>query len=91
MKGGIVLALHAVDALRALKIQPTKRFVFLWTSDEEIGSESSRRAIEQEARRSDAVLVLEPSFGTRGATEDAAQRSGRRGNNRDRPLGARGD
>jgi glutamate carboxypeptidase len=66
MKGGIVLALHAVDALRALGIQPTKRFVFLWTSDEEIGSESSRRAIEQEARRSDAVLVLEPSFGRDG-------------------------
>jgi glutamate carboxypeptidase len=66
MKGGIVLALHAVDALRALKIQPTKRFVFLWTSDEEIGSESSRRAIEQEALRSDAVLVLEPSFGREG-------------------------
>jgi len=66
MKGGIVLALFAVDALRALKIQPTKRFVFLWTSDEEIGSESSRRAIEEEARRSDAVLVLEPSFGREG-------------------------
>jgi glutamate carboxypeptidase len=66
MKGGIVLALFAVDALRALKIQPTKRFVFLWTSDEEIGSESSRRAIEQEAWRSDAVLVLEPSFGREG-------------------------
>jgi glutamate carboxypeptidase len=66
MKGGIVLALHAVDALRALKIRPTKRLVFLWTSDEEIGSESSRRAIEQEARRSDAVLVLEPAFGREG-------------------------
>jgi glutamate carboxypeptidase len=66
MKGGIVLALHAVDALRALKIQPKKRVVFLWTSDEEIGSESSRRAIEQEARRSNAVLVLEPSFGRAG-------------------------
>jgi glutamate carboxypeptidase len=66
MKGGIVLAVHAVDALRALGVQPKKRFVFLWTSDEEIGSESSRRAIEQEARRSDAVLVLEPSFGREG-------------------------
>jgi glutamate carboxypeptidase len=66
MKGGIVLALHAVDALRALGVQPKKRFVFLWTSDEEIGSESSRRAIEQEARRSNAVLVLEPSFGREG-------------------------
>jgi glutamate carboxypeptidase len=66
MKGGLMLALFAVDALRALKIQPAKRFVFLWTSDEEIGSESSRRAIEQEARRSDAVLVLEPAFGREG-------------------------
>jgi glutamate carboxypeptidase len=34
----------------------------LWTTDEEIGSESSRLAIEDEARRSDAVLVLEPSL-----------------------------
>src|ERR1700683_2851023 len=66
MKGGIVLALHAVDALRALGIEPAKRFVFLWTSDEEIGSESSRRAIEQEALRSDAVLVLEPAYGRDG-------------------------
>ncbi len=66
MKGGLVLALFAVDALRAAGIAPAKRFVFLWTSDEEIGSESSRRAIEQEARRSDAVLVLEPAFGTDG-------------------------
>jgi glutamate carboxypeptidase len=66
MKGGIVLALHAVDALRARGIEPAKRFVFLWTSDEEIGSESSRRAIEQEALRSDAVLVLEPAYGREG-------------------------
>lgn len=66
MKGGLVLALFAVDALRAARIAAAKRFVFLWTSDEEIGSQSSRRAIEQEARRSDAVLVLEPAFGTDG-------------------------
>jgi glutamate carboxypeptidase len=66
MKGGLVLALFAVDALHAAGSEPPKRFVFLWTSDEEIGSESSRRAIEQEACKSDAVLVLEPSFGTDG-------------------------
>jgi glutamate carboxypeptidase len=66
MKGGLVLALFSVGALRAAGITPTKRFVFLWTSDEEIGSESSRRAIEQEARKSDAVLVLEPAFGIDG-------------------------
>ncbi|MGA7922279.1 MAG: M20 family metallopeptidase [Candidatus Acidiferrales bacterium] len=66
MKGGLVLALFAVDALRAAAIQPKKRFVFLWTSDEEIGSNTSRRTIEQEARQSDAVLVLEPAFGREG-------------------------
>jgi glutamate carboxypeptidase len=66
MKGGLVLALAAVDALRAVGAGPRKRVVFLWTSDEEIGSETSRRVIESEARRSDAVLVLEPSLGREG-------------------------
>jgi len=66
MKGGLVLALAAVDSLRAAGVRTQKRVVFLWTSDEEIGSETSRRAIESEARRSDAVLVLEPSLGREG-------------------------
>ena len=34
----------------------------LWTTDEEIGSETSRAAIEACARESEAVLVLEPSL-----------------------------
>ncbi len=69
MKAGIVQALFAAEALQRLPAgqQPRKRIVFLWTSDEEIGSESSRKLIETEARRSDAVFVLEPSFGRRGA------------------------
>jgi glutamate carboxypeptidase len=66
MKGGLVLALAAVDALRAVGVWPRKRVVFLWTSDEEIGSETSRRVIESEARRSDEVLVLEPALGREG-------------------------
>ena len=66
MKGGLVLALFAADALAAARQVPRKRVVFLWTSDEEIGSESSRAAIEREARRSDAVLVLEPAIVFRG-------------------------
>jgi glutamate carboxypeptidase len=66
MKGGLVLALFAVDALAAAGRLPEKRIVFLWTSDEEIGSESSRAPIEREARRSDAVLVLEPAAGLDG-------------------------
>jgi glutamate carboxypeptidase len=71
MKGGLVLALFAVDALKAAGIKPAKKLVFLWTSDEEIGSESSRRTIETEALRSDAVLVLEPSFGRDGRLKTA--------------------
>ncbi|HXN71738.1 MAG TPA: M20 family metallopeptidase [Candidatus Acidoferrales bacterium] len=71
MKGGLVLALFAIDALKAAGIKPNKRLVFLWTSDEEIGSESSRYSIEREARRSDAVLVLEPSFGPDGRLKTA--------------------
>ncbi len=63
MKGGLVLALFAVDALRTAGVKPSKRLVFFWDSDEEIGSHTSRKLIEAEARRSDAVLVLEPSAG----------------------------
>src|SRR6266853_6089521 len=58
MKGGLVIALFAVDSLAALGRVPQKRIVFLWTSDEEIGSGTSRSVIEREARRSEAVLVL---------------------------------
>src|SRR5260221_1796020 len=41
MKGGLVIALYAVDALAAVGCTPEKRIVFLWTTDVEVGSESS--------------------------------------------------
>ena len=66
MKGGIVIALAALDALKAGGASSNRRLVFLWTTDEEIGSESARPLIEREARKSNAVLVLEPSFGPDG-------------------------
>jgi glutamate carboxypeptidase len=66
MKAGIVQALYALEALQQAKIPVRKRLVFLWTSDEEIGSASSRQLLESEAKRSDAVFVLEPSLGPRG-------------------------
>lgn len=71
MKAGIVQALFALDALQRVAASQRKRVIFLWTSDEEIGSESSRKIIETEARRSDAVFVLEPSFGPRGLLKTA--------------------
>lgn len=71
MKAGIVQALFALQALQRARVRPKKQIAFLWTSDEEIGSESSRKLIEKEARRSDAVFVLEPSFGPRGLVKTA--------------------
>jgi glutamate carboxypeptidase len=71
MRAGIVIALFAIDALAAAKVAPRKRIVFLWTSDEEIGSGTSRALIEREARRSDAVLVLEPALGPKGSVKTA--------------------
>jgi len=79
MKAGIVQALFALLALQQCQAELRKRVVFLWTSDEEIGSEASRKLIESEARRSDAVFVLEPSFGPRGLLKTARKGVGQAG------------
>jgi glutamate carboxypeptidase len=62
MKAGIAIGMLATRALLETGAPIAHRIVMLWTTDEEIGSGSSRAAIEEEARRSDAVLVLEPSL-----------------------------
>jgi len=61
MKAGIATAALAVRAL-AEAARRTPRVVMVWTSDEEVGSGTSRALLEDEARRSEAVLVLEPSL-----------------------------
>jgi glutamate carboxypeptidase len=71
MKAGLVQALFAFDALLESNAPLTHRVVFLWNSDEEIGSDSSRKLIEAEARRSEAVFVLEPSLGPKGLVKTA--------------------
>src|SRR5260370_33780680 len=71
MKAGMVQALFALEAIQHSGVAPAKRIVCLWTSDEEIGSESSRRLLESEALRSDAVFVLEPALGPKGLLKTA--------------------
>jgi glutamate carboxypeptidase len=61
MKASIAIALLGVRALRSQQLQ-APHIVMLWTTDEEVGSATSRTVIENEARESDAVLVLEPSL-----------------------------
>ena len=56
MKAGIVEAAFALEAAKA-----ARPVIVLSTSDEEIGSTSSRALIEERAREAEAVLVLEPA------------------------------
>ena len=61
MKAGIAIAMAAVDALKATgTAHPAIQM--LWTTDEEIGSPTSRAVIEAKARGARAVLVLEPAL-----------------------------
>lgn len=73
MKAGIVIGMLAVRALSAAGRLAGGRVVMLWTADEERGSRSSRGLIEEEARRSGAVFVLEP------ALPGGAVKTGRKG------------
>lgn len=66
MKSGAVMGLWAIRTLRALKLQPASPVHFFLNSDEETSSNAFRRELLAEARKSRAVLVLEPSaFGGR--------------------------
>jgi glutamate carboxypeptidase len=62
MKAGVALGIQAVRALRSAGRMPASRVSMLLTTDEETGSRMSRGLVEAEARRSAAVLVLEPSL-----------------------------
>ena len=60
MKASLVLAEFAIRAIGSLGQVTPRPVVFLFTSDEEIGSVTSRKLIEIEAGRSAQVLVMEP-------------------------------
>lgn len=61
MKGGSFIALHAMRVLKKAAIKTPLPITFLFTSDEEIGSPSTRALIESEALRNKFVLVPEPA------------------------------
>jgi glutamate carboxypeptidase len=60
MKGGNYLALEAVRQLLRAGVKTTLPITVLFTSDEEVGSPSTRDLIEAEAARHRYVLVPEP-------------------------------
>lgn len=67
MKAGIVIMAEALE-----RVARPREVAVLLTSDEEVGSLTSRALIEREATRSGTVLVLEPSL-------DGALKIARRG------------
>lgn len=71
MKSGIALMLHAIEALQAWLGRLPRPVTVLLVSDEEIGSDSSRSITESLAKQSSSVLVLEPSYGLKGAVKTA--------------------
>ena len=62
MKASHVIALHAVRALREMDLFPTREIRLVFTSDEETGSNASRRLIEDTARDTALALVMEPAL-----------------------------
>jgi glutamate carboxypeptidase len=71
MKAGIAFFIYAMRILRDLETPVAHKVVMQINSDEEVGSESSRALTEKNARRSKAVLVLEPASGLDGKLKTA--------------------
>ncbi len=72
MKGGIVIALWALRALRALELFPEGPITYLLNSDEETGSRHSAAEIKAEALAHNVVFVTEPP-------QDGAYKTQRKG------------
>ncbi len=76
MKAGVAYFVFAARALRELNISARRKFVVQLNSDEEIGSPTSKAFTEAEAKRSDTVLVAEPSAGLEGNLKTARKGGG---------------
>lgn len=73
MKGGITVALSALDGLNKLGKMPKRPIYVLMTSDEEVGSTYSEELIKEIAKDCCLVLVMEPG------TKDGALKTWRKG------------
>ncbi len=60
MKSGVLLGMYGLQLLFEENVSHYQSVTFLCNSDEEIGSPGSKPLIQEIARQSDAVIVLEP-------------------------------
>jgi glutamate carboxypeptidase len=77
MKCGVMFSLVGLQAIQALGLKTKRKIVLLYNTEEEVGSPASRPVIEAEAKRSDIVLVLEPTVAPNGALKTARKGVGR--------------
>jgi glutamate carboxypeptidase len=76
MKAGSFLGFNALRSILTQKIKTNRPITLLLTPDEEVGSPTSRALIEDEGRKSECVLILEPA-GAGGACVTARKGVGR--------------
>jgi glutamate carboxypeptidase len=76
MKAGSFLAMHVVRSILRQGVATRRPIVLVLTSDEEVGSPTSREWIEREASEAAAVLIPEPA-GAGGACVTARKGVGR--------------
>ncbi len=77
MKAGLTQIVFALRALADLGLEPALSPVILINSDEEIGSPESAPIIEELAKSSRRVFVLEPALGHEGKLKTARKGVGR--------------
>ncbi len=76
MKGGIVQALFALEAIHAHGFEPEVTPVFFLNSDEETGSDDSKGRVRALARAVERSLVLEPGLGPEGRLKTSRRGGG---------------
>ncbi len=69
MKSGVTMMMFAMAGLHAVHGDLRRPVTILLTTDEEVGSATSRSIVESVARRCAAVLVCEPAQGLDGAVK----------------------
>ena len=76
MKGGDVMAIWALKALKELGVKLDKRVMVINNSDEETGSDNSRPLMLEKAKDCFACIVCEPAFGVEGKIKVARKGGG---------------
>ena len=71
MKAGLAFFVFAMRTIRNADLPVARKVVLQLNSDEEVGSHTSRALTEREAKKSVAVLVLEPGTGLEGRLKTA--------------------